>query len=364
MNAQLEVRSEKLGVSVLLQHPAVRLNSSLLTPNSKLLLLALSLFVLMTGCSGSKKGWSGGNAAGGGFKPAEVVRDDLQITVLATGNVQPKNQLNIKPPISGRIEKILIQEGQYVKKGQVLVQLSSTERATLLDAARAQGPDALAKWEDLYQSTPLLSPLSGQIVNLPTVPGQVVSTADTIMVMSDHLIVSSSVDETDLSQIHLGQDATITLDAYPTQPIPAKVRRIAYQSVLSNNVTTYPVEVWPTQVPAFMRSGMTANVVFKVSEKDDVLLVPSEAIQQSPDGSSYVLKGAAKKGDKPQTVVVQTGMTDGKETEITSGLAEGDKVLIKTFSAGQLSAPSTGTNPFMPNMKGGKSGGTRNGGGR
>jgi macrolide-specific efflux system membrane fusion protein len=321
----------------------------------------------MTGCSGSKKGWGGGNTNGGGFKPAEVVKDDLQITVLATGNVQPKNQLNIKPPISGRVEKILIQEGQYVKKGQVLVQLSSTERATLLDAARAQGPEALSKWEDLYQSTPLLSPLSGQIVNLPTVPGQVVSTADTIMVMSDHLIVSSSVDETDLAQIHLDQDATITLDAYPDQPIPAKVRRIAYQSVLSNNVTTYPVEVWPTKVPAFMRSGMTANVVFQVSEKDDILLVPSEAIQQAQDGSSFVLKGATKKGDKPQTVTVQTGLTDGKQTEIVSGLAEGDRVLIKGFSAGQVAAPSTGTNPFMPTGNtrtgGGGGGGNRSGGG-
>jgi macrolide-specific efflux system membrane fusion protein len=332
--------------------------------NSKFLIINLAVVLVLTAGCGSKKGWGGGNSGnGGGFRPADVVKDDLQITVLATGNVQPKNQLNIKPPISGRIEKILIQEGQYVKKGQVLVQLSSTERATLLDAARAQGPDALAKWEELYQSTPLLSPLSGQIVNLPTVPGQVVSTADTIMVMSDHLIVSSSVDETDLAQIHLDQDATITLDAYPDQTIPAKVKRIAYQSVLSNNVTTYPVEVWPTKVPAFMRSGMTANVVFNVSEKDDILLVPSEAIQQATDGSSYVLKGAAKKGDKPQTVTVQIGLTDGKQTEIVSGLAEGDKVLIKTFSAGQVAAPSSGTNPFMPGARPGGSSGNRGGGG-
>ncbi|HVZ81533.1 MAG TPA: HlyD family efflux transporter periplasmic adaptor subunit [bacterium] len=330
-------------------------------PRSAVLIL-LACFLVGAGCGKTKK-WGNGGANSGGFRPVEVTRDDLQITVLATGNVQPKNQLDIKPPISGRIEKILIQEGQYVKKGQVLVELSSTERATLLDAARAQGPDALKKWEDLYQSTPLLSPLSGQIVNLPTVPGQVVSTADTIMVMSDHLIVNTQVDETDLAQIRLGQDAVITLDAYPGQSIPAKVRRIAYQSVLSNNVTTYPVEVWPDKVPPFMRSGMTANVVFKVSEKDDVLVIPSEAIQQGPDGSSYVLEGPAKKGDKPQTVAVQTGMTDGKQTEIVSGLAEGDKVLIKSFSAGQLSAPSTGTNPFMPNMRGGKSSGGGNRGG-
>lgn len=306
---------------------------------------ALALLILLTGCSGGSR-----KSQGGGFRPAPVVRDDLQITVLATGNVQPNNQLSIKPPISGRIEKILIKEGDYVRKGQILVQLSSTERATLLDAARAQGPDALAHWESLYTATPLLSPLSGQIIYLPTVNGQVVSQSDTIMVMSDHLIVNTQVDETDLAQIKIGQEATITLDAYPDQQIDGVVRRISYQSTLVNNVTTYEVDVWPTQVPAFMRSGMTANVTFNVSEKDNILLVPSEAVQQANDGQSYVLKAGAAKGDKPQTITIQTGLTDGKQTEVVSGLNEGDKVLIKTFSAGQVAAPSN-SNPFMPNMR-------------
>jgi macrolide-specific efflux system membrane fusion protein len=218
----------------------------------------------------------------------------------------------------------------------------------------------------MYQATPLLSPLSGQIVNLPTVPGQVVSTADTIMVMSDHLIVSTQVDETDLSQVHLGQDATLTLDAYAGQSIPAKVRRIAYQSTLVNNVTTYPVEVWPDKVPAFMRSGMTANVVFQVSQKENVLVLPSEAIQQKGDQSIVLLAGP-KPGDKPTPQPIQVGITDGKETEVVSGLKEGDRVLIKTFSAGQVAAPSSGTNPFMPGGNtrtgGGGGGGNRGGGG-
>lgn len=305
--------------------------------------------ILITGCSRS-----GHKGQGGGFQAVPVVRDDLQITVLATGNVQPNNQLNIKPPISGRIEKILIKEGDYVHKGQTLVELSSTERATLLDAARAQGPAALAHWESLYTATPLLSPENGQIVYLPTVPGQIVSQSDNIMVMSDHLIVNTQVDETDLAQVKMNQDATITLDAYPGDPIDGVVRRISYQSTLVNNVTTYEVDVWPTKVPAFMRSGMTANVVFNVSEKDNILLVPSEAIQQANNGQSFVLKAGATKNDKPQTVTVQTGLTDGKQTEVVSGLNEGDKILIKTFSAAQAAPASTGSNPFMPSRPSGK----------
>ncbi len=306
---------------------------------------------LAAGCSSSKKNQ-------GGFRPVPVTRDDLQITVLATGNVQPNNQLIVYPPISGRIEKIYIKEGVSVHKGQKLMDLSSTERATLLDEAAAQGTSALSYWQALYQETPLLSPENGQIVYLPTVQGQIVNTGTELMVMSDHLIVNTQVDETDLAQIKMNQDATITLDAYPNQPIDGVVRRISYQSTLVNNVTTYEVDVWPAKIPDFMRSGMTANVVFNVSEKDDILLIPSEAIQQTPDGQSYVLKAGASQGSKPQTITIQTGLTDGKQTEVTAGLNEGDKVLIKTFSAGKVAASSAGTNPFMPT-----SGGTRGTGG-
>ncbi|HVM32839.1 MAG TPA: efflux RND transporter periplasmic adaptor subunit [bacterium] len=314
--------------------------------------LALLLFA---GCSSAPK-------HAGGFKTVPVGRDDLQITVLATGNVQPQNQLAILPPIAGRIEKIFVREGDYVKKGQKLMELSSTERATLLDEAASKGPDELAHWEQLYQATPLLAPENGQIIYLPTVQGQIVSTGTSLMVMSDHLIVNTQVDETDLAQVKLGGDATIDLDAYPDQDIDAKVRRISFQSTLVNNVTTYEVDVWPDKVPAFMRSGMTANVTFNVAEKDDVLVVPSEAIQSTPDGQSFVLMAPAKSGDKPATQVIQTGITDGKETEITAGLKEGDKIVIKTFTAGQYSAASKGSNPFMPSVKG-TGGGNRGGGG-
>jgi macrolide-specific efflux system membrane fusion protein len=305
--------------------------------------------LLLTGCAAKKHG--------GGFKAVTVGRDDLQITVLATGNVQPQNQLAILPPIAGRIEKIFVREGDYVKKGEKLMELSSSERATLLDEAAAKGPDVLAHWEELYQATPLLSPENGQIIYLPTVPGQIVSTSVSLMVMSDHLIVNTQVDETDLAQVKLNEDATIDLDAYPDQDIDAKVRRISFQSTLVNNVTTYEVDVWPTKVPIFMRSGMTANVTFNVAEKDNVLVVPSEAIQSTSDGQSYVLMAPAKSGDKPTSQTIQTGITDGKQTEIVSGLKEGDKIVIKTFAAGQYSASPSGTNPFMPTVKGGGGGG-------
>ncbi|MBI4309828.1 MAG: biotin/lipoyl-binding protein, partial [Candidatus Omnitrophica bacterium] len=74
----------------------------------------------------------------------------IQNAVSATGNIQPQNRLAVKPPIGGRIEKILVEEGRQVKIGDLLAVMSSTERAALLDAARLQGGSTLKDWEDVY----------------------------------------------------------------------------------------------------------------------------------------------------------------------------------------------------------------------
>jgi macrolide-specific efflux system membrane fusion protein len=311
----------------------------------RIVILCLGAF-LLTGCKGRQndKSWKSE------YKTVAVTQGDLQLTVLATGNIQPQNQLSIYPSISGRIDKILIKEGDNVKKGQKLMEMSSTERATLLDAAAAKGTKQLEHWSKLYQSTPLLSPEDGQIIWLPTVPGQGVNTGTTLMIMSDHLIVNTQVDETDLAQIKMDQRATITLDAYSDQPFEGTVKRISYFSTMVNNVTTYQVFVWPDKVPEHMRSGMTANVVFKTAHKEGILLLPSESVQQEEGRSTVLVPSTDPKG-QPQTVTVQTGMTDGKQIEITSGLKEGDQVLLSGFSAGQLEAPQGGSNPFMPTPK-------------
>lgn len=321
-----------------------------------IILLCLAVF-LLAGCKGRDKN----KAWNQSYKAITVTRGDLQLTVLATGNVQPQNQLSIYPSISGRIDKILIKEGDNVKKGQKLMEMSSTERATLLDAATAKGQKQLDHWSKLYQSTPLLSPEDGQIIWLPTVPGQGVNTGTTLMIMSDHLIVNTQVDETDLAQIKLDQRAIITLDAYSDQPFEGTVKRISYFSTMVNNVTTYQVFVWPDKVPDFMRSGMTANVVFQTNSKKGVLLLPSEAIQQESDHPTVLLPATDPKG-QPQTITIQTGQTDGKQVEILSGLKEGDKVLMSGFSTDQLEGPQSGSNPFMATPK--RTNPPRSGGGK
>jgi len=269
----------------------------------------------------------------------------IQKIVSTTGTVLPENRLEIKPPVNGRIDQILVQEGEKVKTGQILAWMSSTERAALLDAARGQGEDALKYWEEVYKSISLISPIDGEVIVATTQPGQTVTTNDDVVVLSDHLIVRAQVDETDIGKIKLGLNASIALDAYPDTKIKAKVEHIYYESKLVNNVTIYDADLIPENVPLFFRSGMNATVDFIVQSKEDVLLVPVDAVHKEKNESFvYVKQNNAK---VPLMVRVKLGISDDKNVEITSGVSEKDTIMI-TGKKYAIPKSDNGSNPFFP----------------
>lgn len=274
------------------------------------------------------------------YREHQVHYGTIEVNVLATGVVQPENRLEIKPPIAGRAEKVLLEEGQKVKAGQPLLLMSSTERAALLDAARARGPEELKKWQELYRPAPVLAPVNGTIILKNIEPGQTFTTNDAVYVMSDRLTVQAQVDETDIGQVRVGEAATIFLDAYPDQKIEGKVDKVAFEAKTVNNVTTYTATIVPDETPDFMRSGMTANVTFKVATKDHVLTIPADAIKTRGEQKTVLLAG-----QPPREQSIETGITDGKRVEVSSGLAENDRVLVPKIE-NFLKAKNQGANPF------------------
>ena len=279
------------------------------------------------------------------YRSVQVVWGDLRVSILATGVVQPENRLEIKPPVGGRIDQVLVEEGQAVTTGQILGWMSSTERAALLDAARAKGPAERAHWEELYKPTPLIAPLDGRIIAKNVEPGQTVTAQDAVLVMSDRLIVKASVDETDIGQIQLNQPARMTLDAYPDRAIPAHVDHIAYEAKTVSNVTTYEVDVVPEEAAEFMRSGMTANVTFIIHEKPHVLTLPVEGVTQR-DHRTTVLVPDPQHPKRPVAHEVVIGLTDGKRVEMVSGVREGEMVLVPVIRVPKSVGGTT--NPFSP----------------
>jgi len=284
------------------------------------------------------------------YRSAIAERTTIAQTILSTGSVKPVTRVDIKSPTAGRAEKVLVNEGDHVRKNQVLVLTSSTERAALLDAARDRGPEEYKKWEELQRPIPILAPIDGEIILRAIEPGQTFATTDAILAMSDRLMVEALVDETDIAQVKKGEEASIVLDAYPNDPFTGKVYKIAYDATTTNNVTTYHVDVLPDKTPPFMRSGMTANVTFEISKKEDVIAIPTEAIKRK-DGQDVVLVPGQSPDDHAHMAPIKTGLSDGKRTEVVSGLDEGATVLIVQA---KTSANQQGTNPFMPSRPSGK----------
>ncbi|MFH0856034.1 MAG: efflux RND transporter periplasmic adaptor subunit [Candidatus Omnitrophota bacterium] len=290
----------------------------------------------------------------GKSRDSEIVKEvkpaigTIQTYISTTGTVLPKNRLEVKPPVGGRIESILVHEGDEVKIGQALAWMSSTERAALLDAAEGQGEDVLKYWKQIYKPIALLAPINGEVIVATTQPGQTVTTADAVIVLSDHLIVRAQVDETDIGKIKLDQGALITLDAYPNEKINAAVEHIYYESETVNNVTIYKVDLVPKDVPEFFRSGMNATIDFKAESRENALLLPVEAVRKEK-GESYVL---LKQPDSKNPIkrVVKIGIADDKNYEILSGVTSADTVLVTTKKYVFSEASSSGSNPFLPKM--------------
>lgn len=298
-----------------------------------LVLLAMSA-VLLSSCAKEKNS---------DYKTATVTRGVINSSITTVGIVTPRNRLEIKPPIAGRVEQVLVKEGDNVTKGQTLAWMSSSDRATLIDAARAKGQEELNYWEEVYKPAPVIAPLTGFIIKRAVEPGQSVTVSDAIIVMADKLIVKAQVDETDIGKISKGQKVVLTLDAYPNKEIEGKVEHIAYESETINNVNIYEVDVIPQKVPSFFKSGMSASAKFILKVSDNALLLPSDAIKSFKGGSYVVIKDDS---NKLSALQIETGSSDGANTEVLSGLAKGDTVIVpdtkiskELFSSGTRRGP-------------------------
>jgi len=280
-----------------------------------------------------------------GYDYLQVERGPLRVTLRESAVIEPEHRLTVTPPIPGRIDTINVANGVAVKQGEVLAWISSTDRAALMDAARAAGGSEVKFWEDIYKPAPLIAPLDGHIISTAVVPGQVVVTAETVFTMSDHLIVQASVDETDLNHVWLGQPVDITFDSFPDALLTGKVHEIAYDATTVNNVTTYTVNIYLDSTPDYVRSGLSANVFLVISDRKNVLQIPTEAI--SPEGTVLVVAGPDQ---PPVERKIKTGLSDGDATEVLDGLHEGDWIARQKFVVQK--ADRTGFS-FMSNMPGG-----------
>ena len=222
-------------------------------------------------------------------------------------------------------------------------------------------------WLSYQQTSPdLVAPISGTVADLTYIPGMLISSAvssgiaqsQTIAsIVADSLpIITVNLSEIDVNRVKEGAKTTLTFDAIPGKTYTGKVAGINKTGVVSSGVTNYPATIkMETLIPELL-PNMSASANIIVVVKPDVLLVPSETIQNQ---SVRILKNG-----KRETRAVETGLSSNTQTEIISGLAEGEIVVTGTVS--KTTPGQTGQSPFSTFRVGGAglggAGGARQGG--
>ncbi len=403
---------------------------------------------------------SNSNARDMKFRTEKISRGSVVVQVRATGTINPVQTVQVGSQVSGIIQKIYVDFNSQVKQGQVIAQIDSTflnasvkeaeanrERSqaqvnnaerTLsrtselfkknlvsqadLDAAKTAYESAVADFKQTQASLDrvrvnlryalIRAPIDGVVISRDVDVGQTVAasfqTPNLFKIANDlkHMQVQASVDEADIGQVRAGEDVSFTVDAYPDDQFRGSVSQVRLSPITVQNVVTYAVIIDVPNPDMKLRPGMTATVSILVEKHDDVLRVPSVALQFQPpqdilaamsdekpaagtdsaqqtrparqwrQGQGQRREGHVGDGERSEMprrktvriwilengkdlkpINVFTGINDSRYTEITGGdLKEGDEVVVGSQSLGAASNSTQQTNPFQTRMPGGGGG--------
>lgn len=232
-------------------------------------------------------------------------------------------------------------------------QLAVTQAQSDLDNARLA-----------LQQVTLVAPFDGLVATVKPSVGSTMQPGAEAISLDDlsSLYLAVDLSESDVASVQPGQAATLTFDAIAGQSVTGTVKSVASVATTANNVVTYPVKVSfdPGDLP--VKVGMSANANIRVDGVEGVIQVPSRAIQtQGRNKTIRVLYGANK---TPVTVSVQTGLTNGTMTEITSCVDTNNQCLRAGDTVAINVTPTTNSANGQTSLPGGRLGDGQFGGGR
>lgn len=190
----------------------------------------------------------------------------------------------------------------------------------------------------------ITSPIDGVVLSKSVEEGQTVaasfSTPELFTIAQDltNMQVVADVDEADIGDVKEGERVTFTVDAYPDDTFEGEVKQVRQEATTTNNVVTYEVVISAPNADLKLKPGLTANVTIYTAERNGVLSVPSKALRFTPQketvGKMKIVDVANAKnkvwtieGNSIVAHKVNIGMTDGTNTQIVGGIAEGTKVI-------------------------------------
>ena len=319
---------------------------------------------------------------------AEVA--DLQKTTVATGKVEPRDEILIKPQISGIIDEVYKEAGQSIRKGEVIAKVkvipelgqvnSAESRVSLAEINEKQAQTDFDRIEKLFKdklisredfeksevalkqshvevqtakdaleiikegitknsaslsSTLIRSTIDGLILDVPVKAGNSVimsntfndgTTIATVANMND-LIFKGKIDETEVGRIHEGMPVKLTIGALQNLTFDATLEYISPKGVEENGANQFEIKA-AVSVPdsVQIRSGYSANAEIVLQRAQQALAVPESVIEFSGDSTFVYIMTDSIPEQKFQRKSVIAGMSDGIKIEIKSGVTAKDKI--------------------------------------
>ncbi len=219
----------------------------------------------------------------------------------------------------------------------------------------------------------ITSPIDGVVLSKSVEEGQTVaasfSTPELFTIAQDltNMQVVADVDEADIGDVKEGERVTFTVDAYPDDTFEGEVKQVRQEATTTNNVVTYEVVISAPNADLKLKPGLTANVTIYTVERKGVLSVPSKALRFTPQketvGKMKIVDVANAKnkvwtieGNSIVAHKVNIGMTDGTNTQIVGGIAEGTKIVTGlNVMGGEEEKPMEAqgeSSPFAPGPPG------------
>lgn len=354
--------------------------------------------VLIAGCAfGGYRYYENQQAAkqAAAVETTKVIRMDMKSTVSATGTIQPVDSVEVSSKITARLKKVLVKENDKVTAGQTVATLDAKDYEAKRDQAQYKvtntkaeydrisylysiGADTQKQLEDAQMNydtavselaqaesdaaeTSITAPIDGTVVGEPkTVGTMAVATSDNptvIMRIADlsSKQIKAKVDETDIGNVKVGQDATFTVDTYTDKTFTARVTKISQtdtsnswdtsstssssssSSSSSASVIYYYVTLEVDDPDSELLPAMTARVEINTANRNDALAVPISTLKTDSNGSYVIVRNA---DGSQENRYVTTGIYTDEYVEILSGLEEGEDV-VSTYTAKKTSSSSS-----------------------
>lgn len=312
--------------------------------------------------------------------------------VNATGTLRARAQVNLQAQVMGVVKRVRVKEGNWVRRGDTLLELDRQSYQGQLVLARAQfnqtrlkharmeslyargliAPEQFeasktayevaeaqfSQAQDQYDKTVICAPISGLATQVNIKEGEtaIIGTMNyagtVLLVIADlsQMEALVEVDETDVVTLQPGQTATITVDALPDTTFSGKVTRVGYMPVqklltTEQTATNFEVEIALDTTTSTLRPGMTVHAEIITARLDSVLVVPIQAVgRRIVKGKDTETVFVVKKA-KAVLTPVRTGKSSDTEIEILEGLAPGDEVIVGPYKLLSRLTDGTQVNP-------------------